>query len=231
MAWKLIWTEDDAGVADGLATLDASALVVQDPANAQLAPASGKIPKAMPTGKLAPGWIPDVPHAATHKDGGTDEVAQAAPGANAIPKADGAGKLDVGWLPTDTADGEDVVPEELQRHEDRLGRLGVAARGLDQRLEEEARALLLRKTRPEDDRRTRVRERGLRARRLGDRRPGRHEPRRRRAALLRLARGARVDPREEFGVRHTQYQMTARLIVVLKAIRPTAGAAGRPPVV
>ena len=105
MAWKLIWTEDDAGVADGLATLDASALVVQDPANAQLAPASGKIPKAMPTGKLAPGWIPDVPHAATHKDGGTDEVAQAAPGANAIPKADGAGKLDVGWLPTDTADG------------------------------------------------------------------------------------------------------------------------------
>jgi hypothetical protein len=24
MAWKLIWTEDDAGVADGLATLDGS---------------------------------------------------------------------------------------------------------------------------------------------------------------------------------------------------------------
>ena len=105
MAWKLIWTEDDAGVADGLATLDGSALVVQDPANAQLAPASGKIPKAMPSGQLAPGWIPNVPHAATHKDGGTDEVAQSAPGANAIPKADSSGKLDVGWLPTDTADG------------------------------------------------------------------------------------------------------------------------------
>ena len=105
MAWKLIWTEDDAGVADGLATLDAGALVVQDPANAQQAPAASKIPKAMPSGKLAPGWIPDVPHAATHKDGGTDEVAQSAPGANAIPKADGSGKLDVGWLPTDTADG------------------------------------------------------------------------------------------------------------------------------
>ena len=105
MAWKLIWTEDDAGVADGLATLDGSALVVQDPANAQLAPAPGKIPKAMPSGQLAPGWIPNVPHAATHQDGGTDEVAVLAPTANGIPKADASNKLDVGWLPTDTADG------------------------------------------------------------------------------------------------------------------------------
>jgi hypothetical protein len=105
VAWKLIWTEDDAGVADGLATLDGSALVVQDPANATPAPAAGKIPKAMPSGQLAPGWIPNILHAATHKDGGTDEVAQSAPGANAIPKADGSGKLDVGWLPTDVAGG------------------------------------------------------------------------------------------------------------------------------
>lgn len=105
MAWKLIWTEDDAGVADGLATLDASALVVQDPANATQAPAASKIPKAMPSGKLAPGWIPDVLHAATHQHGGTDEVATVTPGANAIPKADGGGKLDVGWLPTDSANG------------------------------------------------------------------------------------------------------------------------------
>lgn len=105
MAWKLIWTEDDAGVADGLATLDGSALVVQDPANATAVPTASKIPKALLSGKLAAGWIPAIPHAATHKDGGPDEVAQSAPGANAIPKADAGGKLDVGWLPTDTADG------------------------------------------------------------------------------------------------------------------------------
>lgn len=105
MAWKLIWTEDDAGVADGLATLDSSALVVQDPANATLAPAAFKIPKAMPTGQLASGWIPDIPHHATHQDGGTDEVATASFSPNAIPKADGSGKLDVAWLPTDVANG------------------------------------------------------------------------------------------------------------------------------
>ena len=105
MAWKLIWTEDDAGVADGLATLDGSAHVVQDPANATLAPTAGKIPKAMPSGQLAAGWIPPILHATTHKDGGTDEVATATPAANAIPKADGDGKLDVGWLPTDVPNG------------------------------------------------------------------------------------------------------------------------------
>ena len=105
MAWKLVWTEDDAGVADGLATLDGSALVIQDPANATVAPTASKIPKAMPSGLLAPGWIPAIAHAATHKDGGADEVAQAAPGANAIPKAGGDGKLDIGWLPTDAANG------------------------------------------------------------------------------------------------------------------------------
>ena len=108
MAWKLIWTEDDAGVADGLATLDSSALVVQDPANATDVPTANKIPKAMGTGHLAPGWIPPMPltpHAGTHQHGGTDEVATATPGANAIPKADSGGKLDVGWLPTSTADG------------------------------------------------------------------------------------------------------------------------------
>ena len=108
MAWKLIWTEDDAGVADGLATLDGTALVIQDPANATDVPTANKIPKAMGTGKLAIGWIPALPltpHAATHRDGGTDEVATDTPSPNAIPKADGASKLDVGWLPTDTADG------------------------------------------------------------------------------------------------------------------------------
>ena len=108
MAWKLIWTEDDAGVADGLATLDSNALVVQDPANATDVPTANKIPKALGTGKLAAAWIPPVipgPHHATHQDGGTDEIATATPSPNAIPKADGANKLDVGWLPTDVATG------------------------------------------------------------------------------------------------------------------------------
>jgi hypothetical protein len=59
----------------------------------------------MPSGQLAPGWIPPILHHATHQDGGTDEIATATPGANAIPKADGDGKLDVGWLPTDAANG------------------------------------------------------------------------------------------------------------------------------
>lgn len=105
MAWKLIWTEDDAGVADGLATLDGSTKVVQDPANAQEAAAAGKIPIAMPNGKLAPAWLPSVPHAATHQHGGADEVATPAPGANAIPKALADGKLAIGWLPAGDASG------------------------------------------------------------------------------------------------------------------------------
>jgi len=108
VAWNLIWTEDDAGVADGLATLDGSALVVQDPANATDTPTANKIPKALGTGKLAVGWLPTMPllpHAATHKDGGSDEVATAGASPNAIPKADGTGKLDVAWLPTDVAGG------------------------------------------------------------------------------------------------------------------------------
>lgn len=105
MAWKLVWTEDDAGVPDGLATLDGAAKVVQDPANAQEAAAAGKIPVAMPSGKLAPAWIPAVPHAATHQHGGTDEVATAAPAADAIPKALADGKLAVGWLPAGDPSG------------------------------------------------------------------------------------------------------------------------------
>jgi len=38
-------------------------------------------------------------HAASHQNGGADEVATAAPAANAIPKADGSGKLASGWMP------------------------------------------------------------------------------------------------------------------------------------
>jgi len=105
VAWKLVWTEDDAGVPDGLATLDGTTKVVQDPANAQEAAAAGKIPIAMPNGKLAPAWLPSVSHAATHQHGGADEVATLAPAANAIPKALADGKLAVGWLPAGEPSG------------------------------------------------------------------------------------------------------------------------------
>jgi len=58
MAWKLVWTEDDAGVPDGLATLDGAARVIQDPASASHAPGGLLIVQAEPTGKIAVGWLP-----------------------------------------------------------------------------------------------------------------------------------------------------------------------------
>jgi hypothetical protein len=39
------------------------------------------------------------PHATSHQNGGSDEVATATPAANAIPKAGAGGDLDGGWLP------------------------------------------------------------------------------------------------------------------------------------
>ncbi|GIW79444.1 MAG: hypothetical protein KatS3mg105_1251 [Gemmatales bacterium] len=45
-----------------------------------------------------------LPHADTHRHGGTDEIATATAATNAIPKAASTGKLDIGWFPTgDTA--------------------------------------------------------------------------------------------------------------------------------
>ena len=70
MSWKLVWTEDDAGVADGLATLDGNALVIQDPASASATPAGLRIVRADPTGKLAVGWLPTgVPSGVAALDG------------------------------------------------------------------------------------------------------------------------------------------------------------------
>ncbi len=46
-----------------------------------------------------------VAHAASHQDGGTDEVASGTPGAGVIPKADGTGFLDKGWYPDFVASG------------------------------------------------------------------------------------------------------------------------------
>ena len=39
-------------------------------------------------------------HAATHQNGGADEVATSTPAADAIPKADASGILDDGWIPS-----------------------------------------------------------------------------------------------------------------------------------
>lgn len=47
-------------------------------------------------------------HAASHKHGGSDQVATATPGANEIPKADGSGKLDAGWIPSSIATDAEV---------------------------------------------------------------------------------------------------------------------------
>lgn len=54
---------------------------------------------AFTAGSTAPATSVVAPkaHAASHQNGGADEVATATPAANAIPKADGSGKLD-GWL-------------------------------------------------------------------------------------------------------------------------------------
>lgn len=42
-------------------------------------------------------------HAASHQNGGADELATATAAANAIPKAGAGGKLDIGWIPTGTS--------------------------------------------------------------------------------------------------------------------------------
>lgn len=83
--------------------------------------ANNAIPKANGSGKLDIGWIPTgstgstvtvgndsrlsdartpTSHAASHQDGGADEIATATAGADAIPKAGAGGKLDIGWIPT-----------------------------------------------------------------------------------------------------------------------------------
>lgn len=51
-------------------------------------------------------------HAATHQDGGGDELATSTPSANAIPKADAGGELDPGWVP-DGADGTAIHSDDV----------------------------------------------------------------------------------------------------------------------
>ncbi len=70
------------------------------PANGQVLAYNGGATQWEPQNATAPA------HAASHKDGGSDEVATATPAAGAIPKAASTGRLATGWSPLliDTAD-------------------------------------------------------------------------------------------------------------------------------
>lgn len=90
--------------ASGLASLDGSSLVVQNPASATATPTASKIPIADGSGKLASGWGGAASTLAT-LDSSIKVVqdpanATATPTASKIPIADGTGKLADGWLPT-----------------------------------------------------------------------------------------------------------------------------------
>jgi hypothetical protein len=52
--------------------------------------------------RLTPSAAAPTAHSASHKHGGSDEVATATPTANAIPKANGTGVLASGWIPAVT---------------------------------------------------------------------------------------------------------------------------------
>jgi hypothetical protein len=56
--FEYLLTSGQLNAANGVATLNASSKVVQDPANAQAAAAANKIPMSDGTGKLAVGWLP-----------------------------------------------------------------------------------------------------------------------------------------------------------------------------
>lgn len=90
--------------ANGLASLDGSSLVVQNPANATATPTASKIPIADGSGKLASGWGGAASSLATlnasSKVVEDPANATATPTASKIVMADGAGKIADGWLPT-----------------------------------------------------------------------------------------------------------------------------------
>lgn len=65
---------------------------------------AGQAKVDVPAGAVVP-----APHAASHQDGGADEVATAVPAANAIPKADGTGTLAAGWIPSSIATDAEVA--------------------------------------------------------------------------------------------------------------------------
>jgi len=99
----------EKGAANGLATLDGSVLVPVAQLPAATTIAQGAVELAT-DGEVAAGVVVQgndarladartpTNHAASHQNGGVDEVATATPAANAIPKAAGDGELVAGWL-------------------------------------------------------------------------------------------------------------------------------------
>jgi hypothetical protein len=87
--------------ASGLASLDGSSKVVQDPANATATPTASKIPIANASGKLVSGWGGSASTLATlnasSKVVEDPANATATPTASKIVMADGSGKLAAGW--------------------------------------------------------------------------------------------------------------------------------------
>lgn len=117
-------TTDDPGATATAAAHAASHQHGGSDAVATATAAANVIPKAGGAGTLAIGFIPlgssastvcvgndarlsdartPTAHAASHQNGGSDEVATATAGANAIPKAGGAGTLAIGWIPLGTS--------------------------------------------------------------------------------------------------------------------------------
>jgi hypothetical protein len=120
---------NDLGAANGIATLDGSSLVIQNPANAQTTAAADKIPKADGSGNLAAGWGGAASSLAT-LNGSTKVVedpanAQTTPAASKIPLADGSGNLAAGWggaaSSLATLDGSGEVVERLAYEGDASG--------------------------------------------------------------------------------------------------------------
>lgn len=98
---KVVQEPASKAQASGIASLNASSKVVEDPANATATPTASKIPLADESGKLAAGWGGAASTLAT-LDGSAKVVedpanATATPTASKIPIADGSGKLD-GWV-------------------------------------------------------------------------------------------------------------------------------------
>ena len=60
------------------------------------------------SGEFACSALASGPHAPTHQDGGTDEVATSAPAGNAIPKAGSTGTLAEGWIPSSISRDSDT---------------------------------------------------------------------------------------------------------------------------
>lgn len=104
-AERKLYNTTDAGVASGLATLDGSVLVVQNPASATATPGNDKIPISSGAGKLAAGWGGAASTLAT-LDGSTKVVedpanAQTTSAAAKIPLADANGDIANEWIRDD----------------------------------------------------------------------------------------------------------------------------------